>query len=345
MPSEPVDLLDLHDLATILLYEWSQYDPRFGHSRLIEVTDGSRPKVALPDHTSLPALDDLPGHGHTKAFFLVNDDDPHAPPIDAQSFKHGEFPSADPYSEYDIETAFWQVKHHDHGYALSHAMQAVLDNLPKNLKLRIRTSQGHSIIVAPSEFAIAEISVIPRQVMYICRIKKLPASGGRKYVSIDQYVSGTTGAIPWVYLVFGGNDVADSDPAVDRRVVLDLAAPFLCGMRGLGKEVFALEKMEHYHAQVLPLGGFEQSEQEIILSGRIGVGENRAEEGRLALTLASKVQSRVKGILEAGEKSCGYCGKRSPPSTCSRCKMAVFCNKRCQTLGWKYHKTWCKQKS
>jgi hypothetical protein len=334
--------VDLHDLSAILLHEWSLTEPRFLHSQLIEVTNGNNPQKALPSHVQLPELTKLWRRGvPVKAYFLQDEEDTEKPPVTPTSFKHADFTSVDSYSDYDFETMYWQTKNHDHGYAMASAMQLVLDALPPNVNLRVRTSLGYSITIPPSEFSIAEIQVIPKEIAYVCRITKQPLAGPDK-VQVGQFSTGERGVVPWVYLLFGGTDVASSIPELDGRVALDLAAPLLSGMRGLGKEVFAMERLEDYHNRVLPTSCSEVP-ADIILSGRIrtGIGAARIKEDQLAKTLAKKVSARVLDVLENGTTSCGYCGARLPKSLCSRCKEARFCNKNCQTAGWKYHRKWC----
>ena len=279
--------LDLHDLAAILLYEWSLTEPNFLHSRLLEVTDGSKPKKAVPSHISLPLLDEQRRNLHNlRAYFVKDDDKKNSMPISEFDFKDKDFTSATAYTDTDIETMYWQIKHHDHGYALAHAMQMVLDTLPKKIKqLRIRTSQGHSILAKPYEFGIAEIQVLPKQPFYICQLAKQPGLKASQ-VAINQYITGAEGYMPWVYLLFGDKSVWSSSTKLDGRVALDLAAPLLSGMRGLGKEVFAMEKTVDYHDNVLPAGGIEHP-SEIQLSERIA-GIARPNEVRLAKSLASR---------------------------------------------------------
>ena len=67
-----MDTVDLHDLATILLRERLLSEPRFKHSHLREINDGSAPRFIIPPDTPLPALDDLPKNIPHLAFFLVD---------------------------------------------------------------------------------------------------------------------------------------------------------------------------------------------------------------------------------------------------------------------------------
>jgi hypothetical protein len=131
-----------------------------------------------------------------RAYFVKDDHKKNSLPISEFDFKDKDFTSATAYSDIDIETMFWQIKHHDHGYALAHAMQIVLDTLPKEIKLlRIRTSQGYSILAKPNEFAIAEIQVLPKQPFYINQTTKPPGLKASQ-VSISEYVTGADGICP-----------------------------------------------------------------------------------------------------------------------------------------------------
>ena len=332
--------LDLHDLAAILMHEWSLLEPRFLHARLLEVTNGSHPQRALPAHVPLPILEsNVPPGPMSKAFFLITDE-PRLPPVTASSFKHTDFTSATSYSDQEIETMFWHIKSLDNGYALAHAMQVVLDSLPTTVEhLRLRTSQGYTMVTPPTAFTIMETSVLPSQKTYVCQITMNNEVGPDK-AGLSQYLSGTTGFIPWVYLAFGEGDVMNLDPKLDGRVTLDLAAALL-SMRGLGNETFAMEKMVDYHERALPRGGSEIP-SDMVMSGRIGTNA-RPKQVKLAADLSERVLARVNGILEHEERACGYCGAKSPKSSCSRCRQTRYCDRHCQTMGWKYHKVWCEQ--
>lgn len=168
---------------------------------------------------------------------------------------------------------------------------------------------------------------------------KLPPPAEPTQRAIGQWVTGEGGAIPWVYLAFGGPSVARSEFELDGRVALDLASPLLSGMRGLGGEVFSLEKMQDYHSKVLPTGG-EEMDTEMYLSGRIGsVGPPKLPDHvKVAKELAERVKGRVHGKMSGGQTSCGYCGKNGPKFKCNGCKIATFCSGRCQKMGWIYHK-------
>jgi len=155
---------------------------------------------------------------------------------------------------------------------------------------------------------------------------------------MTQYLTGADGGdLPWVYLIFGDEDVAKEDLDEDGRVMLDLVAPML-GMRGLGGEIFAMERLEDYHSEVLPRGALEG--EPVDLSGRIRT--RGPEAGEAAEKWSTRVLSRLERITKGEERFCAYCGKDGPTSQCSRCGKARYCNPTCQSNAWKYHKTWCK---
>lgn len=338
--------LDLHDLATILLRERLLTEPSFKHCRLREINDRSKPRTSLPPHVRLPELDNLPQNTQVTAYFLADeaDEDVRAPPVESSTFKLPDFTSSlpGPLTESQLQTAFWRIKNHDGGYVMAHAMQLILDNLPVDTKLRIRTSQGHSILTDPKAFSIVEEPIVPRLVTYICKVIKQPHLGPTK-VQMDQFLTGANGPFPWCYLLFGGDDVARSDPESDGRVALDLVAPII-GMRGLGGEVFAMERMQDYQEKLLPQ--FTTERGRLIISERIIPGSSgRTVNDEDAVALSKRVLARLKRV----DTFCAYCGKSKedfPEGTsmaqCSACKKTRFCDRSCQTQGWKYHKKYCK---
>jgi len=337
--------LDLHDLAAVLLHEWSLFEDRFLHSKLVEVTNGTPPSRALPEWAKIPALTSLRLTGRPcRAYFVQDDNVPNNTPTDAFTFKHKDFFSRFEYSEKDIETMFWEIKNHDRGFLLAQAMQFVLDSFLPTTKVRIRTSQGYSLTCGAREFSIANLDVLPHRTCYIAKITKLPPPADPTQVELGQCVTGEKGDIPWVYLAFGGPSVTSSEVHVDGRVALDLASPLLSGMRGLGGEVFSLEKLLDYHTKVIPIRGEEMPTQ-MYLSGRLGsVGPpKRPEQVEMEKELAERVKVRAEKKLNGGMNSCGYCGKSEPKFRCNDCKVARYCDARCQKLGWRYHKKWCNQ--
>jgi hypothetical protein len=335
--------IDLHDLAAILLFEYSLLEDRFKHARLREINDRSKPRSALPSHIVLPELDSLPYATPVNAYFLDETSDENAPLIELQSFMHPEFTNntstPGPLSDAELEMIYWRCKHHDRGYTLAHAMQLVLDNLPSPAKVRMRTSQGHNITIPATAFVIAEVPILSHSTTYICKITNMPHLGPTN-VNLAQYLTGSDGSFQWVYIVFGNEEVGNIDLDKDGRVALDLVAPML-GMRGLGGEIFAMERLEDYHSKLLPFAADECGE--LVLSSRIVPGSSgRQVEDSRAIELSKRVLTRLGKVMHGEDGHCSYCGKRSSQSQCSGCRKVKYCDKGCQSKAWKYHKRWCK---
>ena len=333
-----MDTVDLHDLATILLRERLLSEPRFKHSHLREINDGSAPRTILA-HTPLPVLDDLPENTPHLAFFLVENasEIPRIREPPEVTRTGGNYVP----SEMELEMYFWGIRHHNSGYTLVHAMQLVLDGLPTTTKLRIRTSQGHFLTVPASSFSIVEVPITALTNTYICNMKpqENPDSDGHTRLSLTQHVTGGNGSFPWVYILFGGDGVANAEQQ-SSRVVLDLVSPMLC-FRGLGGEIFSMECMEEYHTKLLSQGALEG--RPFKHSNRIMFrpSDVQPEEDSEVVPLSDRVLTRLSKIME-GETFCAYCGKEMAKSLCTVCRKVRYCDKKCQTKGWKYHKTWCK---
>ena len=332
-----MDTVDLHDLATIFLRERLLSEPRFKHSHLREINDGSAPRTILPDTTPLPVLDDLPDNIPHLAFFLVENTSeiPKVPEPTGVTRTGGDYD----VSELELEMYFWGIRHHNSGYPLAHAMQLVLDALPATTKLRIRTSRGHFLTVPASSFSIVELPIMALTNSYICNMKprERPELDGHTNFILAQYTTGGTGSFPWVYMLFGDDGVADPEQQ-GLQVVLDLVSAMLF-FRGLGGEIFSMERMEEYHTKLLSQGALQG--KPFKHSARIKFPPGEAQEDSEAAQLSKRVLTRLLKIME-GETFCAYCGKETPKSLCTVCRKARYCDNKCQKKAWKYHKTWCK---
>ena len=333
-----MDTVDLHDLATILLRERLLSEPRYKYSHLREINDGSVPRTILVQ-TPLPVLDDLPENIPHLAFFLV-ENSREIPqilePAEVTRTGGNYVPS-----EMELEMYFWGIRHHNSGYTLVHAKQLVLDALPTTTKLRIRTSQGHFLTVPTSSFSIVEVPITTLTNTYICNMKprERPESDGHTRISLSQHVTGGNGSFPWVYILFEGDGIANAGQQ-SSQVVLDLVLPMLC-FRGLGGEIFSMECMEEYHTKLLSQGALEGRPFKHSNRIRFNFLPSDVQEDSEVVLLSERVLTRLSKIME-GETFCAYCGKVMAKSLCAVCRKARYCDKKCQTKGWKYHKTWCK---
>ena len=329
--------IDLHDLLTIVLRERLLTEPRFLHSRLLEINDGSTPRTAIPSHVSLPALDDLPTDLPHVAYFLSDDGSQPDAPVEPATFMHEDLQRSSPLPYPDLELVFWRIRHHDSGFLLAHALQLVLHALPATTPLRIRTSRGYVLETTAHDFTIAEAPLTPTSMTYVCKLTKAPGMSSTQF-GMTQYLTGTDGDVPWVYVLFGGSVAASQEKSQDGRVAVDLISP-LIGLRGLGGETFVMEKLADAH-DMLPI---QWEPGDLILSGSIVLSPSRRVQADQAIALSERVLKRLESIQSGQELFCSYCGKNAPGSQCSACRKIKYCNAQCQSMGWKYHKRWCKE--
>ncbi|KLO16741.1 hypothetical protein SCHPADRAFT_822765 [Schizopora paradoxa] len=341
---------DLHDLAAIVLRERQQSVDPFKRARVVEICEGDTTATCLPPHaqtmwTSMKAP-------HKTAYFLKTEADLDDAanlqgPLEVADFFDPEMklsPGHAPLTDKEKEMVYWKIRHHDGGILICEALQQVLDALPEDrTRLRIRTSQGLEIPQSPIDaFGIGNVAVIPRESTYICDYQHIKPLSTQ--VGMNQYLSGhTSEPQPVVYLLFG-----DSSIPAGGLVALDLASPSL-GMRGLGGESFALERVVDYHKRVLPNGGkrvidYDDSRSEeydgFFLTDRIR-NFSRPELEPIVNDLAERVIRRLSRIARGEETFCAYCGKVDAKDRCSKCKTSMYCGRACQTSAWKYHKKWC----
>ncbi|KLO16743.1 hypothetical protein SCHPADRAFT_198499 [Schizopora paradoxa] len=309
---------DLHDLAAIVLRERQLSDRRFNRARLLEICEGETATAKLPV-TAQPIWTSFKQSNKTGFCLGVEMNDAGEPPLEMTEFFDPEMrlpPGRAPLTSREKEMIYWRIRHHDSGYVLCEVLQQVLDSLPKDrTKLRIRTSQGHTLTeLSPDAFHIAEVAMVPKFCTLTCVIQ--PRLEG--YIDIKEHVfGGDLQPIPWVYLLFGDSSVADEDPAKDGRVMFDLVSPLL-GMQGLGGELFSMERLADYHDRVLPTGGQEvinyndprsAAHEGYILSGRIQ-HVSSPELIPIIQDLATRVLKRLSRIAEGEESYCSYCGRR-----------------------------------
>lgn len=342
---------DLHDLAAIILRERQLSDERFNRARLFEICEGETATACLPVPAQSTWLS-IKEPNKTAYCLGIQAFDARDPPLERSEFFDPVMrmpPGRAPLTEKEKEMVYWRIRHHDSGYILCEALRHVLDALPKDrTKLRIRTSQGHAITSSPTAFHVAEVALLPKHCTLTCITQLRPDLGVDK-ISVEQHIfGGDLQPMPWVYLVFGDTSVANTDTTKDGRIMLDLVSP-LVGMRGLGGELFSMERLIDFHGRVLPTGGEEiinhndprsAANDGFILSGRI---QNFAKPEVIPIVqeLAERVLRRLSRIAHGEEAYCSYCGKKDAMVWCSRCKNPRYCGSACQTSAWKYHKKWC----
>ncbi|KAL1952152.1 hypothetical protein VTO73DRAFT_1301 [Trametes versicolor] len=324
--------LDMHDLAAMILHAHATVDGTpFATSKIVEVNRNGAPFQTLTAQEAPHGWFDPGGPLRRVAYALYNAPQgvPAGGKISVDTFPSptGIFNPANAdrtLTRRELEDVFWRCKDYDQGYQLAYVAQRVFDSLDgTGIHLRARTSTGYELIFSPAELSVGTATITPREA---CVIMSADESDIR-----PMSFSGFDGPIPWPYLVLG--NVAD----LDRCVVLDLALPQIGG-RGLGGELFALERHGDYLARVLPQ--YAEVHHVGHLTLRIVPRSATVEMRARAEALAEAVVLRLNGLGRDETNYCRYCGAPGIITRCVVCKTSFFCQP-CHKLGWKYHKKWC----
>ena len=172
---------------------------------------------------------------------------------------------------------------------------------------------------------VQELLISPHESCYISEYSQ-------HTTQYKEHFSGFGEKIRWAALLLG-------DPLkAEERVVLDLAITQIGG-RGLGGELFALERRQEYLDKLLPAYATRdaQHDKETYMFNPLSYSETRMKrQGPLTDHVADRLDKLAQGEVEF----CGYCGKDDVQTRCSKCEQAYFCES-CVRQGWKYHKAWC----
>ncbi|KZT06786.1 uncharacterized protein LAESUDRAFT_137183 [Laetiporus sulphureus 93-53] len=331
-------VVDLHDLAAIILDCHARTEDRFTDTQLVEVNNGNRPLETLPDHI-LPPEWHILFENQRRVAYILRKNPQLSTPVTLNNFAHPEqcvlpgSPRGKQRREL-LETAYWRCKDFDAGYLLTYVAQRVFERLPPTARLRARTATGYEMTCAPDEVLIAEVEVLPHTACVMAVYEPRPELGLAS-IGMEQHLSGFDGPIPWVYLAIG---VPQSTYLTrDTRVFLDLALPQIGG-RGSGHEPFALERGFDYHNRVLHK--FADEYGEVVLSSKLRLSLAPPAYRTRGDMLIDMVVERLAKIAAGQDNFCRYCGKDGINTQCSVCKEAYFCAD-CRVPGWKYHKVWC----
>ncbi|KAM5538213.1 hypothetical protein V8D89_008100 [Ganoderma adspersum] len=281
----PDFILDIHDLAAIILDTHSRTESLFPHAQLVEVNRGITTPTTLASHVfRSPEWHNAANDQKRLAYILKKDS--HATERRRELTRR------------DLEDVYWRCKTFNNGYVLAYVAQHVFDRLPPTAKLRARTSAKHEVVCKPSDVTVAEIVVVPKEACLMIMYEPRPDLGPN-YINETEHLSGfDRPGMPWVYLLVG--EPKSVNLAEDPRVVLDLVTSQIGG-RGAGGEIFSLERGADYHSKVLPKVAHELEPYK--LSGK--------------LQLLSSPDSL--------HRFCRYCGKDGVEQRCSKCKTAYFC--------------------
>lgn len=337
-------VLDLHDLVGILLHEYQQTEIRFRHSKLLEVADGTKFPSCLPTKELKPWAE---MGGRKVGYFLLDPQEippRNTPLVEPNEFLHPSFVSPRLLDTEDVETIYWRVRLAlaNNTGGLLYALQCILRAFTASVTLRVRTSQGHSLICPAHAFKIKGSVIIYKEGLHIGHIKSYIDDSWLKphrRIDVKHYQYNELHLDDeWLYMVF------ESEGSRENNVVLDLAS-LVIGSRGLGGEIFTLEKEETYQEKVLPkvVEICDDSDEEDHTYDRIdpppAMDDSLIAQDTLVI---NRVLRRLNRICQGVEVFCAYCGRPQAPSRCSKCAVARYCGKACQKKAWKFHKVWCK---
>lgn len=328
-------VVDIHDLAAIILDAHARTEPLFPHAQLVEINHGDAPLTTFPEHFFHSAWHGSAVLARKRVAYVLQTDSSAQERTTIDTFAAAEgvkTAGGRELTRRGLEDVYWPCKDYNNGYLLAYVAQRVFDSLPPTAKLRACTSTKHEVLCRPSEVTVAEIDIRPKEACLILVKEPRPDLGPSK-VDMSQHLSGFSDSMPWVFLLLG--EATSTDMEADARVVLDLVLPQIGG-RGGGSEPFALERAIVYHERVLTKVADEFERYD--LSGKIRIAEEDIR--RRGDALVALVLERIERIAAGQDHFCQYCGKDGVETRCSKCKNAFFCPS-CQALGWKYHKVWC----
>ncbi|KDQ63672.1 hypothetical protein JAAARDRAFT_53864 [Jaapia argillacea MUCL 33604] len=333
----PNNIVNLHDLAALILDCHGRTESLLPTAHLIEVNRGTTPIQTLPSGALAPQWHAREIFNSPRVAYILQHTTGSTERVGIDAFASTEAvklpPGSPTLTRKELEDIYWRCKDYDQGYVLAYVFQEVIKRLAPNTTLLARTSSGYETKCRPSEYTVAEIDVSPHQACLIVDTEPRPDLGPTR-LGMAQHLSGFDDNIPWVFLVFGKPGTT-GDAATDPRVAVDLSIPQLGG-RGGGGELFALERLGNYHGKVLSACADEVSER-YDLSLEIRLTSDKLKD---ASALLKVVLDTLEKVTKDEAGFCRYCGKIGVKTRCSKCREAAFCPD-CQVLGWKYHKVWC----
>jgi hypothetical protein len=334
--SEPLDLVDI---AVLLLYEWTTLDPRFQHTKLVEV---AFPGQKVHSKPGLPAGDDTV----SKRTWIIlkskegsQDNHDLSTNMVDKDIDHG-------LSDEQLDTVFYQKRAFNFCFPAVALLQQFFDQFPPDTKLRIRLGPVNK---QPGESCVTNISHRTTVVTRFIQPKFQTWIG--VFGTTHPYFHGTVNDF-----VYSGikQDMRHSVMLFKRledetyEFALDLASmQFGSVGRGpgeKGKMPFALDSMDQLNARNARLASDSES---LKISERADY-KDYDQPGLNALpSLAAlgDIARRVKERWENRDKEkwCGYCGAPGPKSKCSGCLEVWFCGKGHQRMAWSFHKGYCRK--
>jgi hypothetical protein len=332
--------LDLADIAVLLLYEWATLDPRFRHTKLVEI---AYPGQKVQSYPGVPSGDDTISN---RTWIILkkkegsqNDRCLSADMVDKDT-NHA-------LSNKQLDTIFYRTRTSSFCYPAVALLQHFFDQFSPDTKLCVRLGPvnkqpGKSYVTSISHRTILHTNLIHLTTqIYVAIVGTAPICAGN--ISDDM--------THWVMLFRS----AENDK-VKHTSVLDLSSMQFGEIgRGpgvKGKMPFALDSRDEFNARHARLAMVSEV---VGVSKRLGFSnwpdDAEAEERKYGLAalpqsaLLVDIARRVKERWENRDKEkwCGYCGAPGPKSRCSGCREVWFCGKEHQTMAWSFHKGYCRK--
>ncbi|PPQ63556.1 hypothetical protein CVT24_004787 [Panaeolus cyanescens] len=343
---EPPAPADLHDLVVLLMYEWGTTDPRFRHSKLIEVSSTSFQTIKNPDN-----IDDWRDTDPSRRIGLLFHK-PKAPKEECAEDR--DLPSnmlpdiprcmlkpsvlAIKDSERQLETYFWQARAHDGCMRSVVLMQHFVHllTLQHDLQVRIRTlpSTRNKEPRKPVEY----VTSINCRMVHEFSLYNSELTTISLFLSQGCLITGDPGRTPHVVLGF-------RKPNGPTLSILDMSSLQYgeVGRGHKGHNFFILESIEDYAQEYLP----KFAEKNTFATARTTYGVHNVP--RDVDEYLKDVAARAKKRWDSRRESpfCAYCGGPPKPGAkmmrCSACKTDHYCSPSHQKAGWYYHKHFCKR--
>ena len=134
-------VLDVHNLASIILDTHARTEVLFSKVQLLEVNRGDKPLFSLPPSILPPQWYTALVDGQQRVLFILKSDSHAAERTTVDTFASPEGVKTSDERELtrrDVEDIFWRCKTFNGGYLLAYVAQRVFDSLPPTATLRVR---------------------------------------------------------------------------------------------------------------------------------------------------------------------------------------------------------------
>ncbi|KZV88139.1 hypothetical protein EXIGLDRAFT_839483 [Exidia glandulosa HHB12029] len=336
------DALDLYDLALLLSYERFTLEPRFRHTKLVDMAVAASPFQTL--QPEIAEWNDPDPLKRARRWGYVYRDFSTSSMLYMSKTPVRDLPSnmlLDPHPPYlqlptaaEKETAFYQPR------ALYSARESVvlirylLDLFDASAEVRIRTPRGETLYARAQDLRTRTYTLSKLRSFVLSLIMPHSMSA---CLDIDIVALGDTKSDPVEHSVLIFQQARASSLDDPRPIVLDLSSiQFGTLGRGLGgRALFALEAQDAYDTRLRSV-----ADEVVVLPSASPPNEREEPRHDWLRDVAAHVKARYD--RRATEGWCGHCGAPGTAlSLCARCGVARFCSREHQLAAWPMHKLFC----